>query len=216
MKRKILSISFLFILIFLENSVCGEISVSNGDIQQKDVGRGLGGVVPSPQQATDVSISVKRKRNGGEDYLLNGDSLAQTDNYAIEFRPKESAHVYIFQVDAKEKIFKLFPNTEYLEKNNPLQGGELYRIPDQDRWFYLDENKGKEYLIVLAQKEPLADAENICKKILDSEIAKGETSESEEPQRVIKRKNNNEPKKSAYDNDINNKMFIWKLFFMHR
>jgi len=216
MKRKIFLISFIFILVWVKKSDCGEISVydfkkNSTSSNNSDVQRGVGGVVSSPnKKAIDVSISVKRKRNNGEDYILNGDSLAQTDNYAIEFRAKDSAYIYIFQIDAKEKIFKLFPNTDYLEKDNPLQGGELYQIPDQNRWFYLDENKGKEYLIVLAQKEPLADAENICKKVFESER---EASESEEPRRVIKRKDNTEEKKLV--SDIDN-MFIWKLFFIHR
>ncbi|MCP4344988.1 MAG: OmpA family protein [Desulfobacterales bacterium] len=126
----------------------------------------LDSFTPNSTEHPKVTAQVKYFRNNQVNILQRGDILTQNDNYAIEFKPKNNAHVYIYQVDTTGAMTLVFPNPDFSRASNPVQAGTHYRVPDQGNWFYLDNNTGKEQIIVMAHKKPLAESEKICRKIL--------------------------------------------------
>lgn len=116
-----------------------------------------------------LSVKIKYSRAKEERELRDGDTLTQRDNYAIEFTPKTSAHVYIYQVDTMGKAELLFPNSQFSQSSNQVEPGRLYRLPELGKWLYLDDSKGKEHIVVIAQKDAMKDPLKVCKKIMGSE-----------------------------------------------
>jgi hypothetical protein len=74
------------------------------------------------------------------------------------------SYVYIFQKDSANKIYKLFPMTEFQGKKydnlNPVKAGASYELPSKNGYFVLDEQTGKEsiYLIIKNQADPILEA----------------------------------------------------------
>lgn len=123
---------------------------------------------PGSAEYPKVTAQVMYYRNNQVNILSNGDVLTQNDNYAIEFKPRNSAYVYIYQVDATGTMTQVFPNPDFSKQGNPVQAGMHYRVPEQGNWFYLDNNTGKEQIIVMAHKKPLSESEKICKQIINT------------------------------------------------
>jgi outer membrane protein OmpA-like peptidoglycan-associated protein len=113
-----------------------------------------------------ITVKVKYKRARDETVLQDGDTLTQRDNYAIEFTPKTSAHVYVYQVDANGKPELLFPNPDFSQAHDTVEPGRLYRIPNFGKWLFLDENKGKEHIVVIAQKDTMKNPDMICRRVM--------------------------------------------------
>jgi len=109
----------------------------------------------------DIVVKVKYARAKEEKELFDGETLTQRDNYAIEFTPRTSAYLYIYQVDAMGTIVTLFPNPDFSQSYNTVEPGRLYRIPGFGKWLFLDDSKGKEHIVVIAQKEELKDPFNL-------------------------------------------------------
>lgn len=116
-----------------------------------------------------ITVKVKYSRAKEEKDLQDGGTLTQRDNYAIEFTPKTSAHVYIYQIDSMNNLTQIFPNPQFSQSSNHVEPGRLYRVPDLGKWLFLDESKGKEHIVVIAQKDELQDPFKVCKKLLGSE-----------------------------------------------
>lgn len=116
-----------------------------------------------------INVQVKYSRAKEEKELHNGDTLTQRDNYAIEFTPKTSAYVYIYQIDTMGNPTMLFPNSEFSQSSNQVEPGRLYRVPDLGKWLFLDENKGSENIVVIARKDEIKNPEKVCWKVLGAE-----------------------------------------------
>ncbi|QTA80321.1 DUF4384 [Desulfonema limicola] len=149
----------------------------------------------------EVYFTIVKKTDTGEKEVINGDILTKSDKYAIKFIPENASYVYIFQVDSKNKMVRLFSNPEYLNKDNPLLSKAQYRLPITGKWITLDANKGKEEIIVLAQNAPLADPENICKRVLNGELKQ---TEAKERRMAGKRK------------ELPYNLFVGKRYFIHK
>ncbi|GBC63065.1 hypothetical protein DENIS_4054 [Desulfonema ishimotonii] len=130
---------------------------------------------PNPQ----VRVNVKYKRNSIVKKLREGDSLKSGGKYAIEFMPKTDLYVYVFQADKindEVRVDKLFPEQGIPKK---LKANKTYRLPEtRDDWYSLDDNKGTEYFVVLAQKSQIDNPDQKCKMLLkpggvNNLIAKG-------------------------------------------
>ncbi len=102
-----------------------------------------------------ISTRVECKRNGILREVHDGDALTRDDDYAITFQSDTKAHVLIYQEDATGEKYYLFPNSDYSGENNPVEARVSYRVPKHGKWFFLDNNKGKEEIVVLASKDPL-------------------------------------------------------------
>lgn len=95
--------------------------------------------------------------------LKNGDKLTTADSYYISFKAKEEVNLYIAQIDSRGEIYAVFPNSSFSKGNNPLMPGREYRFPEESNLF-LDTNKGKEHIYVVAAATPNATIDRIFRE----------------------------------------------------
>lgn len=141
-------------------------SASSSDVSTIKL-RGLGGLKTSDgskridysKRAADLKITCLRDER--EMPLKDGDSVSQKDFYAISFETVLDPYVYLFQIDSRGNMTQLFPNPQITDTTNPITPGKAYRLPGEKDWFYLDENKGTEQVILISQIEPIAEPERI-------------------------------------------------------
>lgn len=114
-----------------------------------------------PGELLEVEVGIYYEGGDGKLYpLREGMVLTSKDNYTIYVCPRQTCHLYIYQVDASRKSFKLFPNPELSDQANPLKRGEDVWIPRKD-FLFLDEQIGTEEIYLFATKEPAAGLENL-------------------------------------------------------
>ena len=120
-------------------------------------------------------LQIKNLSNGQEQIVQDGDALDENDRYAVEFKAGVMQYVYIYQIDADGNAKRLFPNGDYTQLENPLAPNRIYRVPSKMRWFYLDDNKGKEKIILLAGHQPVSDPQKICMRVADEKYVSQKT-----------------------------------------
>ncbi len=156
----------------------------------------------------NLDVKVKYLKDKGEAELKDNDTLTQKDGYAVEFSPKGKVFVYVYQVS--EKVEQLFPNKKFSGEANPVESGRFYRVPTIGRWFYLDEKKGKEYFIVIANRSELKNPEQFIGRLPGQQYnAKGIQGTIEIPPQ-------GEPTVSSQPEDVTSGIFLWKISFDHR
>lgn len=167
-----------------------------------------------------VSVRIKRLRNYQESLLQDGDVMTQQDSYAIEFQSETRAYIYIYQTDSVGQMFQIFPNTDFSAKRNPLKAGQFYRLPESNNWFFLDENVGKEEIIVLAHKSPLDEPNQVCKQVLaemsEKELGRGLTRGLTRAFTRAVNKRRDKPGSELPREKETSRIFIWKQHFIHR
>ncbi|MCX5866267.1 MAG: DUF4384 domain-containing protein [Proteobacteria bacterium] len=113
--------------------------------------------------------------DGRMQILNEGDVLKSGDGYAIYVKPSDSCYLYVYQVDALGKSFRLFPNQDFETVLNPLPpAGDLW-IPNATKLFTLDETTGKEYFYIFASPDKMPDFEGqaaveLTKKDIDNVV----------------------------------------------
>lgn len=124
----------------------------------------------APQENGDsVFLDVQTYYEGGNGRLYplrEGMVLTSEDNYSIYLNPDTESYVYVYQVDSRGKVLRLFPNPQFSSAHNPLTRRKHYWIPDKlengkATHLYLDENKGQEVIYVLASKSQMPEFETI-------------------------------------------------------
>ncbi|MBK8575459.1 MAG: DUF4384 domain-containing protein [Elusimicrobia bacterium] len=109
----------------------------------------------------EVDAGVFYEGGDGKLYpVRDGMVLTSKDNYSIYICPRQTCHLYIYQVDSSQKTFKLFPNPDLSEGTNPVKAGEEVWIPQKD-FLFLDEQTGTEEIYLFATKEPASGLENL-------------------------------------------------------
>lgn len=82
--------------------------------------------IPSPTvERPNITVQVRYSRAKEEKKLQDGDTLTQRDNYAIQFIPKTTAYVYIYQIDALGNVTTLFPNPQFRVQTRWNQAGYI-------------------------------------------------------------------------------------------
>lgn len=107
--------------------------------------------------------------------LSDGSVLRSGDGYALYLKPSDTCFIYVYQVDALNKSYRLFPNKDFNTAGNPVPAGATLWIPNDKEVLFLDETTGKEYFYVLASPEKIAEFEgersiSLTRKSLDSTI----------------------------------------------
>jgi hypothetical protein len=106
----------------------------------------------------DINYSFRPKNQGELQRLENGAFLNSGDTYKIVFTPKQDAHVYIFQVDGSDKIWRLFPIERWekltLNQSSRVKAGKTYYAPTQTKSFQLDQQVGTEKIYFIATTMP--------------------------------------------------------------
>lgn len=101
-----------------------------------------------------VRLAVMKRQEDTVSVLKEGEILASGDYYGVFFEPAQESFVYILQQDATGKIDILFPDPQVTPQTNPVPAGKAVWVPqDEKHWFYLDQNKGREVIIVVASSQ---------------------------------------------------------------
>ena len=99
--------------------------------------------------------------NGKLHPIRDGMVLSSNDNYCIYVKPSRDCYLYVYQVDSTKRAFKLFPSVKYKTEKNPAEAGTVYWIPSDKRFFFLDENIGREEIYVFATQDVAPQLANI-------------------------------------------------------
>lgn len=114
--------------------------------------------VSSQSSKTGLDFSIRyvyRRGQHGEFKPLNEGSVLQSgDFYKIIVTPKQDSHLYIFQLDGANKLYRLFPMQSFkgvqLGNVNPVKANQTYYLPAKSKSFKLDTQTGTEKLYLLA------------------------------------------------------------------
>ena len=112
-----------------------------------------------------VEVTVKYEKSGTAGVLVSGDVLTNDDNYRVIFKPTHDGYVYIYQIDAGQRVDTIFPNTKYTAVTNPVSTKIVYSVPPEGRWLHLDQTRGTEDIIVVAADTALADPKEIAVRV---------------------------------------------------
>ena len=101
-----------------------------------------------------LRVVAMKRRGDTVSVLKPGDVLTAEDHYSVFFEPAQQTFVYVLQQDATGTINVLFPDPQWTTQTNPVPAGQPVWVPkDPKYWFYLDENIGREVIIVVATRE---------------------------------------------------------------
>jgi TolB-like protein len=108
-------------------------------------------------------LAQRQKRAGQfEEIVVNEKSvLCSGDQYRIRVHPGSDCYLYVITYDSQGDVYVLFPHAK-IKQGNYIRGGCTYTIPGQnDPWYTLDDNPGKETLVFVASYEPLRDLDKL-------------------------------------------------------
>jgi hypothetical protein len=101
--------------------------------------------------------------------IQDGATMFLGQNYQIGLRPHATSYVYVYQIDQKGEIYRLFPGSDYLAPDNnmtnPLKGGTIYWIPGKHSWLTHGSYGGKEKVYVMASRSRNAHLEDLYKHL---------------------------------------------------
>lgn len=98
-----------------------------------------------------LRLAVLKRHGNTVSVLKEGEVLTSGDYYGVFFEPAQESFVYVLQQDTTGKIDVLFPDPKVTPQTNPVPTGKRVWVPqDETHWFYLDQNKGREVIIVAA------------------------------------------------------------------
>jgi len=141
-------------------------------------GSGPGDEATHPYFALTASLTGKSPvhtvRGGQEEIpstvlMEQGGVLRSGDKFQVSFKASQDSYIYIFLQDSKGEISQLFPHPKVKQSNKVIKDNE-YVIPAKDKWFWLDENVGKETIYILATENPLDATETVMRTLKSSGI----------------------------------------------
>ena len=118
---------------------------------------------PSPKVRTKKALPslefqtaiIYRPGKLGETVLISGGGLKSGDQYKVVVEPQQDCYLYVFQRDSSGRLFPLFPRTDRVDGlTNPVQGKIAYEFPGKGQYFYLDQQKGEEYIYFYSTAKP--------------------------------------------------------------
>ncbi len=91
--------------------------------------------------------------------------MSSTENYRFVIHSIRSCHLAVFQVDARQGVYQLFPNEAYSSVAGPLSSRRTYWLPEPDemgpRWLYLDGPPGPEWVFFVASSAALPSVQDL-------------------------------------------------------
>ncbi len=78
--------------------------------------------------------------------------LKSGDRIRIFLRPQSACFFYLYLHDSQKKLFLLFPD-QFSYWRSPASVDRSFLLPDNDRWYHLDQNGGTEVIyLILSDK----------------------------------------------------------------
>lgn len=119
----------------------------------------------------ELRLTVMKLRDGVMSVLRSGGEMTAQDHYGVFFEPSQEAFVYIMQQDTTGKIDILFPNPKWTLQTNPVPAGKVVWVPtDPQHWFHLDENVGREVILIAASRKSIERLESILRNADGEEV----------------------------------------------
>lgn len=117
-------------------------------------------LISPPAPAKTVTIDFAMFYDNGTNKpvrLQNGNSLRSNDGYFFHIKTSEANqhYIYLFQVDATNQAFKLFPNPQYHTRANPIPSNKRMTIPNEHEVYFLDNTVGQEKFYFLVSRKPV-------------------------------------------------------------
>ena len=97
--------------------------------------------------------------------LRNGSVLYSGWYYAVGFKVSRRAWVYIFQLDSRGKLARLYPDPYFPQQANPVRSGEWIWTPPPDFRSRLDRNTGREVIYLVASPRPDRRLDELFKRL---------------------------------------------------
>ena len=134
---------------------------------------------PAPKSRSNpIQVEFAMFRENGKKpptLVSTGATMRSGDAYFFHLKPSKDCYLYLFQVDATGRAFRLFPNDAYHTQANPVLGKASLTLPNQTEVFYLDRTVGKEEFYFLASEEPVAQLESLDAGAVDGILRSGLT-----------------------------------------
>ena len=143
-------------------AVAGDATVEQAASEQSTAAEQAAPDTPEASAGTIDFAIYKLEPNSEEATVLkDAGEMTQDDLYGIYFKPVDHPYfIYILQQDSTDAVDIIFPNASYSSRTNPVLAGEEVWVPrDFNNWFYLDENKGQEAILLVATRERNLDLE---------------------------------------------------------
>jgi hypothetical protein len=122
-------------------------------------------VTPLDSTVGAVEFAIYKLNPGNDEarILQDNGTMNQKDLYGVYFKPVEDPYyIYILQQDSTDAVDVIFPNDSFSAQTNPVPAGKEVWVPrDFNNWFYLDENKGQEAILLVATRERNAGLEEL-------------------------------------------------------
>jgi len=93
--------------------------------------------------------------------------LETEDRFRLGLLPASNAYFYIFLLDSRAGVEKLFPDDKNSSASNPLIRGQAFYLPAEPGWFSLADKRGEErvYVVASQQQQPLLEELfNLCEE----------------------------------------------------
>ncbi|MGH9425514.1 MAG: DUF4384 domain-containing protein, partial [Terriglobia bacterium] len=115
-----------------------------------------------------LRLAVMKRQGNTVSVLKEGEALTSGDYYGVFFEPAQESFVYVLQQDTTGKIDILFPDPKVTSQTNPVPASKAVWVPQNEQhWFYLDQNKGREVIIVAASSQRDEKLESLLQNLDD-------------------------------------------------
>lgn len=125
-------------------------------IRKKEPGTSGG----QPELITGLSLTALKKGeiDMGKSFLVTSDTiLSSGDLLQVEFFLTQHSYIYVLLLDSSGKLHMLFPSSKE-RLTNPLEQGKKWRIPQENRMWYLDNIPGDETFFIVAARHSILDS----------------------------------------------------------
>jgi hypothetical protein len=181
----------------------------------------------SKERAVTLSMDVLMYSEDTQGMLQVMDEssvLTSGSGYSIYVNPSDTCYLYVYQIDALGKAFKLFPNEEYETALNPIQPSVGIWLPNEKRLYSLDETTGKEFIYVFASPLPIREfewktysgvtQEDLDKLIKLKKMGVAKLIDKRDPSKLPAKRSEDirEVKKKLQAEGV----FVWETWFFHK
>jgi hypothetical protein len=117
----------------------------------------------------DFQVTAQTQMSGGhiaEVRVQEGTRLRSGDNLRVSLEPDRDVYAAVVLLDGRGEPQQLFPHPSiHVDSGSHLRAGARVALPDEDRWWKLDEDTGVESLLLLVSKKPMASLDGCLKEI---------------------------------------------------
>ena len=99
-----------------------------------------------------TNLVVNSLHDGIVNTIKDNGVLFSGDSFQLKIKPGDNTYLYAFLVDTSNSV-------TLLNSSNVFVNNNVISLPEDDRWYRLDDNIGTEILIVLGSKEKQSEAD---------------------------------------------------------